>query len=1084
MRSSSWSCEAGPLRHQTVTSHGTVTFGREKPTAGVIGTAPVVLEGVGPGRGSAPTAGAHPFGMVGRVISCVYCGGAHERPADVKRCWADRHGDESAPDLSSGEPAPPAAKTPSERPRRPAAPSAATPADEQAVAALRRGPLHLGRNVIVATGAASPAEWAGANRIVIDEAALAAPTAAVEAARAAVASATGLVFELGVPFDDPPTQVDTRPAYEVGVEHEFLADELHHLVWSNSIDARDPERPRWALVDQAIDLGATVAGPADVTDGDGRAIWLDGGPVRHVDPIDGIDVVGRVTIEHRSLRPPNGNGSSAELAPDQLAAVTHTAGTARIIAPAGSGKTRVLTERARHLVTRWNVPPSAVCLVAFNKRAQTEMADRLADVGGIQVRTLNSIALAIVNGTPPFAASAGRRSTIDEPYVRRIIQRFVSTPRRRNVDPIAPWIEALSLVRLGLVTPEQAELQYGGDVDGLAQMYPRYRSELERAGVVDFDGQIDLAIATLLADPGARRAARRACRMLLVDEFQDLTPAHLLLVRLLSGGGGSVFGVGDDDQTIYGYNGADPGWLIDYDRWFPGAGDHPLEVNYRCPEPVVEIADRLLRHNRRRVAKTIRSRADAPGTWHVRTDADTVAATVSSVRETLDAGATARDVAVLTRVNALLAPVQIALGTAGIGVHGGVGTEFVDRTSVRAALAWLRLASGGPFAPDDLVEAMRRPSRSLHPRITEWVTEQGDVDALQRLADRLNNERDAQRLGEFVTDIRRLAALVRRRAPTDRIIATLVDDIGLGGAVSTLDDTRHGMNRGAQGDDLTALRQLAALHVTAGPDVGFEAWLRASLGQRRPSEGVTLATVHRVKGQEWRHVVVHQAASDQFPHRLADDHEEERRLFHVAITRASESLTVVPGGSPSPFVAELTTEPPDPSEIPPEPSRPQRTERATATKRTTPDHPLLDRGTVMAVEGLTLVDQGQEWTVTAIEPDAAVAERNGATRRFRIGASVETIGKQRGSLGARPGRVDADAALVFDLLRRFRDGARNGKPAYTVFDDKTLAAIAEQRPTSLDELARVRGVGPAKLEQYGDSVLAVVADAVSSRRSD
>ena len=89
----------------------------------------------------------------------------------------------------------------------------------------------------------------------------------------------------------------------------------------------------------------------------------------------------------------------------------------------------------------------------------------------------------------------------------------------------------------------------------------------------------------------------------------------MLLVRLLGASGGAVFGVGDDDQTIYGYNGADPGWLIDFATWFPGAGDHPLEVNYRCPAGVVEVADRLLRHNRRRVAKTIRAAAPRQTTW-------------------------------------------------------------------------------------------------------------------------------------------------------------------------------------------------------------------------------------------------------------------------------------------------------------------------------------------------------------------------------------------------------------------------------------------------------------------------------------
>ena len=143
----------------------------------------------------------------------------------------------------------------------------------------------------------------------------------------------------------------------------------------------------------------------------------------------------------------------------------------------------------------------------------------------------------------------------------------------------------------------------------------KYLAALDRAGQVDFDGQIWRAIHVLLTQPEARRVAQRASRMLLVDEFQDLTPAHLLLIRLLAAPGGAVFGVGDDDQTIYGYNGADPGWLIDFASWFPGAGDHPLEVNYRCPAGVVDGADRLLRHNRRRVNKVIRAASADQGGW-------------------------------------------------------------------------------------------------------------------------------------------------------------------------------------------------------------------------------------------------------------------------------------------------------------------------------------------------------------------------------------------------------------------------------------------------------------------------------------
>jgi DNA helicase-2/ATP-dependent DNA helicase PcrA len=1026
------------------------------------------------------------------VIACVYCGGAHERPADIRQCWAD-HEQPALPLDAAGDtgtdsvPSPTAptgvVRSPStdrvERQhaarRRSAEPIVV---GNQVVVPLRRGPISLGRNVIVSPGQPAPADWASCGRSVLDRATLADPTALVEALRTAAIAATGHVIELAVDFETAPESVDRHHPHELGAAYTFLLDELHHLVWSNAVDAREPDVARFGAIDLAVARGAAVCdadSPGDIVDPSGTAVWLDAGPIRHSDPIDGVPVLHAVQVEHGAWRTPLPNVSDAALAPDQLAAVTHPGGPARIIAPAGSGKTRVLTERARHLLGTWLLPSGAVSLVAFNKRAQEEMRERTADLPGLQVRTLNAIALAIVNGTAPFAPQQRSWRTIDEPDVRRILQRFVTVPRRRNTDPIAPWIDALSLVRLGLVDPTEVEVRYGGDVDGLVDVYPQYVAALERDGLVDFDGQISRAIQVLLTQPAARRAAQRASRVLLVDEFQDLTPAHLLLVRLLAAPGGAVFGVGDDDQTIYGYNGADPGWLIDFARWFPGAGDHPLEVNYRCPGGIVEIADRLVRHNRRRVDKVIRAASAEPDGWSVTSSDDPVGATLSAVRSALDRGGVPADVAVLTRVNATIAPVQVALTAAGVPIAGGVGTEFADRTAIRAALAWLRLARGAPFSPDDLAEAMRRPSRPLHPRIADWVGEQRDVDALLRLADRLTNERDATRVNEFAGDIARLQAMVAAGTGTSRLFDVLLDDIGLGGAVATLDNSRRGMNRSAQGDDLIALRQLARQHTDVAT---FDSWLREQLATRRAPGGVMLATVHRVKGQEWPHVVVHLADVDQYPHRLADDPEEERRLFHVAITRASSHATIVSGEYPSSFVSELTTEPAAHVPVPDTPTRASSV--PTRRRPESPDHPLLDRGRVIAVPGLVLVDQGHEWVITRIEPEAAIAERNGTTRRFGIGAKVETLGRQRGRLGARPGDVDEASARLFDSLRGFRDRARQGKPAYTVFDDKTLAAIASALPIDLDQLARVKGVGPAKLEQYGDDVLMLVADAIDS----
>jgi DNA helicase-2/ATP-dependent DNA helicase PcrA len=1013
--------------------------------------------------------------MVAAVISCVYCGGAHARPADVRRCWAER-GSPQATDAGAG------ASGPGAQSRLPEVDGPA-PSEAETGWVARRGPAALGRNLIVASGGRPLDEWAGCRTVVVDAAAD--PAVVVAELRAARADGESLVIELATELRYG--EIEQRPQHELGPGHTLFGDELAHLVTSNAVDGRRPV-PSWPAVAAAVRFGATVATPdvaGDVVLPSGEAVWLDGGPIRHHDPIDGVAVLHVVQLEHGRLEPPASNVSTAPLAPDQRAAVEHPGGSARIIAPAGSGKTRVLTERARHLLRVWHLAPSAVSLVAFNKRAQEEMRARTDDLPGLEVRTLNSIALAIINGVPPFARQPTRWRTIDEGGVRAILQRFVQRPRKLNVDPLAPWIDALSTMRLGLLDPALVAAQYGGDVDGLPEVWAQYREALEREGSVDFDDQIRRAIDVVLRQPEARAAAQRACRVLLVDEFQDLTPAHMLLVRLLAGAGGSVFGVGDDDQTIYGYNGADPSWLIDFDEWFPGAGDHPLEVNYRCPADVVEIADRLLRHNRRRVAKSIRADA-APGAspgWSVLDDEDPVAATVAHVSTVIDGGRRPADVAVLTRVNATLAPVQLALGQRGVPIASGVGSEFTDRVGVRAALAWLRLACGSTFRGEDLGEATRRPSRGFSPRLREWVTEQPTIERLERLADRLNEPKDASRVTDLARDLERLRRLVASGADTERVMSVLIDEIGLGGAVASLDANRHGMNRGSQSDDMLALRQIARLH----PDPRtFEQWLRQALIAARDPDGAVLSTIHRVKGQEWPHVVVHLARPDQFPHRLSEDFEEERRLFHVAITRASRDVAIVTGGRPSEFVAELTTEPaPQPSHRPaaaakfsPGPAPVARSRGAASAVSAAPDHPLLERNRVMAVIGLVLVDQGQHWPIVELEPAAAVtAAGNGAIRKFALGEKVETAGRQRGALSPRPGLIDEASVRLFDLLRGYRDRVRDGKPAYTVFDDKTLAAIATVLPIDLAELAAVKGVGPAKLEQYGDDVLELTAAA-------
>ncbi len=947
------------------------------------------------------------------AISCVYCNGTHADPADVRACWQRaQSGHEPLVAAASVDPSPVDVQ----------ATQGATPRLTRRHPRLNgdpdrwAGPTELGRWLVLVDCVAAPAAWQGARRIVVDDSVLAEPRPTVELLRAARLGRERVVVELTTSFHRPPDDVDRRPLHEVGPRGELHLDELHHLVWSNSV-VHDIDGTRWPLAEQAVGLGAepTDDPRADVVVPGLGPVLLDGGSLCFREPIDGVPVVPAIAVEHGSLRAFGTNSTDAALADDQLAAVTHTGVGARIIAPAGSGKTRVLTERARHLVTRWGIPASAITLVAYNRRAQAEMQARLADVAGLQVRTLNSLALAIVNGVAPFAPRPWRTTTLDERDVRRLLDRFVPSRRVRNVDPLAPWLEALSAVRLGLRSPEDVEDSYDGDVSGLAEVFPQFEAALDDQRAFDFDGQIVAAIRVLLTDPVVRRAAQRACRVLLVDEFQDLTPAHLLLIRLLAGPERAVFGVGDDDQTIYGYNGADPAWLIDYHDLFPGSGEHPLEVNYRCPGDVVTAVDHLLRHNRRRVPKLIRAHhADRRGLIRLAV-ADPLAATVDRVVAALDVGRDPRDIAVLARVNVVLVPVQVALTARGIGAATVGGPEFLDRTAIRSSLAWLRLATspGARLDPGDLALALQRPSRSLHPRVASWVGEQRSLRDLDRLAGRVTSERDAATVAAFAADVERVRAAAE--GSTAEVLDLITETIGLAGTLATFDRNRRGMNTSSQRDDLVALAQLATLH----DDVAtFPTWLAEQLTRPRTDEGVTLATVHRVKGQEWPLVIVHLADEGQFPHRLADDHAEERRLFHVALTRASDEAVVVSSAqAPSPFLIELDRDPP-------------------------PD------GSGRRVGG----------------EQAASSTMARSSRTSRAPASSE------------PAALDEADSALFAALRELRDRLRRGKPAYTVFDNATLLGIVAVRPATLAELARVRGVGPAKLEQYGQEVLAVVAE--------
>ncbi|MGO8864289.1 MAG: ATP-dependent DNA helicase UvrD2 [Acidimicrobiales bacterium] len=901
-----------------------------------------------------------------------------------------------------------------------------------------------------------------------------------------------------------------RPPYELTPNFEFGRERLQFLVWANNYDARGGDPIWWhgrkATRHFAGD-GVGEGGAADIVLADGTPMFIDGGPPQPPTLPSGIGVVHRWNAEAGRLRPAGRSRPTSDLAPDQLAAVCHRTGAARVIAPAGSGKTRVLTERLRHLIGDRGVHPGTVTALAYNSKAANELRGRCDDIEGsekLNIRTLNSFGLWICNEF----GSAGRLRVLEEAAVRELLQRHIEIPRQANTDTVAPYLAALSSIRLGLNSPAMVE-EADPDASGIAQGFEPYRAALAESGAVDFDEQIYRAIEILLTDPDARSVAQVKCRHLLVDEFQDLNPAHLLLIRLLAAPAYDCFGVGDDDQVIYGYSGATPEFLIDFAHYFPGAGAHDLNVNYRCPPAVIGAARHLLSYNARRIGKTIGApvgRTDELATFGgpltgcgpvavVKAPADALAGlAVETISAWRAGGVDPGDIAVLARVNSALLPVQVACMEAGVPCTTPLSTNVLQRTGIRTAFAYLRIGTDPDnISRQDVQETIRRPSRGIASNVVDMLTSRSttSITDMRRLARRLSG-RDVPKLVSYATDLETVAKNCGRSSAA--ALNAIRVDVGLGETMDILDGSRKEADRSTHADDLTALESVAALH----PEVStFETWLRQVLS-RAPLNGslVLLSTVHRIKGREWGHVVIFGASQGLFPHRLADDEEGERRVFHVALTRArSQVVALADAEAPSIFLAEL-----DGSRVRVSSGRSadldtekrHRPSNGTGRGRLTegagrgrgngrwkagaPREVPLPK--VQATLGLVVEDRGNTGTIVEITAAAAVLSVGAVRIKVALGSDVRVDGRSVTLVGPAVGLVGGKAGTttVEEALRAWRAemASKDAVPAYVILKDVELVAIADRDPRTLAELAKCRGIGQIRLERWGDEILAVL----------
>ncbi len=600
----------------------------------------------------------------------------------------------------------------------------------------------------------------------------------------------------------------------------------------------------------------------------------------------------------------------------QREAVLHFEGPMLVLAGAGSGKTRVLTTRIVRLVEHHGVDPARILAVTFTNKAAGEMRDRIARLLGHEPKgmwcgTFHAIGARLLRA---HAAAVGRASNFtiyDEDdniaVIKRVMEGAGISTKAWSAKAIASLI---SDAKNALVTPaEYAALALDPVSRNASIVYRNLETALRNANAVTFDDLLTLPVELLSQDETLRKRMSDRFQFILVDEYQDTNRAQYQFIKLLGSEHANVVVVGDDDQSIYGWRGADIRNILDFEREFSDARVVRLEENYRSTPNILEVANAAISANIGRKGKTLRAtrpageRATVVATLDDRDEADFVVQEIMSRMSSENR--TARDFAILYRTNAQSRTMEDSLRKHALPYRLVGAVRFYDRKEIRDLMAYLKLIAN-PFDNEAFRRAVAVPKRGLGDTTIETLAgvAQGAGVSMLDAASRPNlasTVRPAARAGlvAFADLIARFREMARE-ASVDELLRDLVDTLKFGDYLKA-DSPEQARDRI---ENVSALIDGAAETVVDdGGEVGLtpldhflqRAMLVAGTDQLDPAaEAVTLMTMHNAKGLEYRIVFITGIEDGLFPTSQSFDDpakmEEERRLFYVGITRAEEKL--------------------------------------------------------------------------------------------------------------------------------------------------------------------------------------------------
>ena len=603
----------------------------------------------------------------------------------------------------------------------------------------------------------------------------------------------------------------------------------------------------------------------------------------------------------------------AALNPAQQQAVEHERGPALVIAGAGSGKTRVLTARIGRLLSR-GVRPDAVLAFTFTNRAAREMRERIeSELGPAAARlwlgTFHATGLRLLRreartlGLPSGFTVYDRD---DQEGVLRELIRASGLPD--TVYRTGVVLGRISDAKNALVSPAEAERTAMSEFDRhVATLFERYQAALRAAGALDFDDLIGETVRLWREFPEAGARWSQRFEHVLVDEYQDTNHAQFRLVQALGGTHGNVFVVGDDDQSIYGWRGADLANVLDFEQAFPGAVTIRLEQNYRSTRNILDAANAVIANNVARKGKTLWSEREAGERigFALLGDEQFEARRVRQWLQRQQArGRRLADCAVLYRTNAQSRALETELRQTGLPYEIVGGVSFFQRREVKDVLAYLRLAVN-PLDVASFFRVWNTPRRGLGPAVEAQVRERlarpgADPVAVLRALGAEGALRGPARAGaaRFVAILDELRE--RLDQPVDRVFAHLMESSGYLEHLDAAGEEDLAERRSNVEELGGAAAQFASRASTAeGEGTGLLDWLsECSLltDADRVTDGdrVLMLTVHNAKGLEFDAVAIAGLEEGLLPHASSlddgDQLEEERRLFYVALTRARDEV--------------------------------------------------------------------------------------------------------------------------------------------------------------------------------------------------